>query len=149
MTQPEIRAITPEQVREYAIGSILNGGGGWLGNNINATPADWRALSEAFQKAALEATPGIPLIWGIDAVHGNNNVRGAVIYPHNIGLGPAAMPTWCATSAAPPRCAVRATGQQWPLRPRLAVVQDVRWGRTYERASATTQPWWRASARGG
>ena len=132
MTQPEIRAITPEQVREYAIGSVLNGGGGWPGNNINATPADWRALSEAFQKAALEATPGSPLIWGIDAVHGNNNVRGAVIYPHNIGLGASGNAQLVRDIGRATARAVRATGQQWAFAPTLAVVQHVRWGRTYE-----------------
>ncbi|MBD3969900.1 glycoside hydrolase family 3 protein, partial [Xanthomonas citri pv. citri] len=75
IVQPEIRAITPDEVREYAIGTLLNGGGGWPGQDSAATPAQWRALSEQFQAAALQATPGIPLIWGTDAVHGHNNVR--------------------------------------------------------------------------
>ena len=87
MTQPEIRTITPDEVREYAIGTIQSGGGSWPGDDRAATPAQWRALSEQFQAAALQATPGIPLIWGADAVHGHNNVRGATLFPHNIGLG--------------------------------------------------------------
>ncbi|WP_457352255.1 glycoside hydrolase family 3 protein [Roseateles sp. P5_D6] len=132
MTQPEIRAITPEQVREYAIGTILNGGGGWPGQDRAATPAQWRELSEKFQAAALQATPGIPLIWGTDAVHGHNNVRGATLFPHNIALGATRDADLVRDIGRATARAIRASGLHWAFSPTLAVVQDVRWGRTYE-----------------
>lgn len=132
MTQPEIRAITPEQVREYAIGTVLNGGGGWPGQDRAATPAQWRELSEKFQAAALQATPGIPLLWGTDAVHGHNNVRGATLFPHNIALGATHDADLVRDIGRATARAIRASGLHWAFAPTLAVVQDVRWGRTYE-----------------
>lgn len=132
ITQPEIRTITPDEVREYAIGTVLNGGGGWPGMDRAATPAQWRALSEQFQAAALQATPGIPLLWGTDAVHGHNNVRGATIFPHNIALGATRDADLVRDIGRATARAVRATGLHWAFAPTLAVVQDVRWGRTYE-----------------
>ncbi|PTT82494.1 beta-glucosidase, partial [Pelomonas sp. HMWF004] len=132
MTQPEIRAITPAEVREYAIGTVLNGGGGWPGDDRAATPAQWRALSEQFQAAALQATPGVPLIWGTDAVHGHNNVRGATLFPHNIALGATGNAELVRDIGRATARAVRASGLHWAFAPTLAVVRDVRWGRTYE-----------------
>ncbi|MFG6485328.1 glycoside hydrolase family 3 protein [Roseateles sp. BYS78W] len=132
ITQPEIRTITPDEVREYAIGTVLNGGGGWPGMDRAATPAQWRALSEQFQAAALQATPGIPLLWGTDALHGHNNVRGATLFPHNIGLGATRDADLVRDIGRATARAVRATGLHWTFAPTLAVVQDVRWGRTYE-----------------
>lgn len=132
IVQPEIRAITPAEVREYAIGTVLNGGGGWPGNDRASTPAQWKALSEQFQAAALQATPGIPLIWGTDAVHGHNNVRGATLFPHNIGLGATRNVALVRDIGRATARAVRASGLHWTFAPTLAVVQDVRWGRTYE-----------------
>ncbi len=136
MTQPEIRAVTPDEVREFAIGTIQSGGGSWPGDDRAAAPAQWRALSEHFQAAALQATPGIPLIWGADAVHGHNNVRGATLFPHNIGLGATRDADLVRDIGRATARAVRATGLQWTFAPTLAVVQDVRWGRTYESFSA-------------
>ncbi|MFG6414222.1 glycoside hydrolase family 3 protein [Roseateles sp. DC23W] len=132
IVQPEIRAITPAEVREYAIGTVLNGGGGWPGDDRAASPAQWKALSEQFQAAALQATPGIPLIWGTDAVHGHNNVRGATLFPHNIGLGATRNADLVRDIGRATARAVRASGLHWTFAPTLAVVQDVRWGRTYE-----------------
>jgi beta-glucosidase len=132
MTQPEIRAITPDEVRDHAIGTVLNGGGGWPGQDRAATPAQWRALSEQFQAAALQATPGIPLLWGTDAVHGHNNVRGATLFPHNIALGATRDTELVRDIGRATARAVRASGLHWAFAPTLAVVQDVRWGRTYE-----------------
>lgn len=132
ITQPEIRAITPAEVREYGIGTVLNGGGGWPDENRAATPAQWRARSEQFQAAALQATPGIPLLWGTDAVHGHNNVRGATLYPHNIALGATRNADLVRDIGRATARAVRASGLHWAFAPTLAVVQDVRWGRTYE-----------------
>ena len=132
ITQPEIRAITPEEVREYAIGTVLNGGGGWPGMDRAATPAQWRELSDKFQAAAQQATPGIPLLWGTDAVHGHNNVRGATLFPHNIALGATRDADLVRDIGRATARAVRASGLHWVFAPTLAVVQDVRWGRTYE-----------------
>ncbi|MCE4553694.1 glycoside hydrolase family 3 protein [Roseateles cellulosilyticus] len=132
MVQPEIRAITPDEVREYAIGTVLNGGGGWPGQDRAATPAQWRALSDQYQAAAQQATPGVPLLWGTDAVHGHNNVRGATLFPHNIALGATRDADLVRDIGRATARAVRATGVQWAFAPTLAVVQDVRWGRTYE-----------------
>lgn len=132
IVQPEIRAITPDEVRDYAIGTVLNGGGGWPGRDRAATPSAWRALSEQFQAAALQATPGVPLLWGTDAVHGHNNVRGATLFPHNIALGATGDAALVRNIGRATARAVRATGLHWVFAPTLAVVQDVRWGRSYE-----------------
>jgi len=132
MTQPEIHSITPDEVREYGIGTVLNGGGGWPGKDRAATPAQWRELSQKFQAAALQSTPGIPLIWGTDAVHGHNNVRGATLFPHNIALGATGDVDLVRDIGRATARAVRASGLHWTFAPTLAVVQDVRWGRTYE-----------------
>lgn len=134
MTQAEIRYITPKEVQEYYIGSVLNGGGAWPSMNKHASLNDWVALSDAFYDASMKTDMKnpIPIIWGIDAVHGNNNVYGATIYPHNIGLGAAHDAKLVGEIGAATARAVRATGIQWAFAPTLAVVQNQRWGRTYE-----------------
>ncbi|MDQ7803751.1 exo 1,3/1,4-beta-D-glucan glucohydrolase [Amycolatopsis sp. A133] len=132
MTQPEIAAITPDEVRQYAIGSVLNGGGSWPGANKHATQQDWLTLADAYWNASKTSRTKIPVIWGIDAVHGNNNVYGATVFPHNIGLGAAHDPCLVRDVAGATARQIRATGQDWAFSPTLAVVQDDRWGRTYE-----------------
>jgi beta-glucosidase len=133
MTQPEISAITPDEVRQYHIGSVLNGGGSWPGANKHAAPSDWLALADAYWAASKAGnTAGVPAIWGIDAVHGNSNVFGATLFPHNIGLGAAHDPCLVRDVQAATARQVRATGQDWAFAPTLAVVRDDRWGRTYE-----------------
>src|SRR5882724_7963186 len=134
MTQAEIQSITPAEVRQYHIGSVLNGGGWWPNNDKHATPADWLALADAYWDAALAADGKvkIPIMWGIDAVHGNNNVFGATLFPHNIGLGAAHDPCLVRRIARATAEQVRVTGQDWAFAPTLAVVRDDRWGRTYE-----------------
>ncbi len=138
MTQAEIRSVTPSQVRKYYIGSILNGGGAWPEMNKHAAVADWARLSAQFYEASMSTdmkTP-VPVIWGTDAVHGHNNVFGAVLYPHNIGLGAARDPQLVGDIARQTAAAVRATGITWVFAPTLAVVQNPRWGRTYESYSS-------------
>jgi beta-glucosidase len=132
MTQPEIASITPDEVRQYAIGSVLNGGGSWPGGKKYATQQDWLALADAYWNASKTGRTKIPVIWGIDAVHGNNNVHGATVFPHNIGLGAAHDPCLVRDVASATARQIRATGQDWAFSPTLAVVQDDRWGRTYE-----------------
>ncbi|MDQ1710324.1 MAG: beta-glucosidase, partial [Frankiaceae bacterium] len=134
MTQPEISAITPDQVREHHIGSVLNGGGAWPDADKHASPQAWVALADAYWEASLTSNSAtrIPVIWGTDAVHGNSNVYGATLFPHNIGLGAAHDPALVREISAATAVAVRATGQDWAFAPTLAVVRDDRWGRTYE-----------------
>ena len=134
MTQAEIKSITPEQVREYYIGSVLNGGGSWPGQDKYATPADWVALADRYYDASMstDMKVPVPVIWGTDAVHGHNNVIGATLFPHNIGLGAAHDAELVGRIAAATGKAVQATGIDWLFAPAVPVVQDARWGRTYE-----------------
>ncbi len=134
MTQPEIKSITPDQVRRYYIGSVLNGGGTWPNADKHASAADWVALADRYYDASMatDMVHKVPVIWGIDAVHGNNNVYGATLFPHNIGLGAAHDAKLIGRIGAAVGQAVRATGISWVFAPTLAVVQDARWGRTYE-----------------
>jgi beta-glucosidase len=132
MTQAEIQSITPAQVQQFAIGSVLNGGGSWPSNNKHATPADWTARADAYWQASMSTPSKIPIIWGIDAVHGNNNVFGTTLFPHNIGLGAARDTCLLRNIGAMTAQQVRVSGQDWAFAPTLAVVRDDRWGRTYE-----------------
>ncbi len=134
MTQPEIQFITPEQVRQYYIGSVLNGGSSWPGKNKHATPAEWVALADRYYDASMstDSAVKVPVIWGIDAIHGNSAVYGATLYPHNIGLGAAHDAQLVGQIGVATAKAVRAIGINWVFAPTLAVVQDDRWGRTYE-----------------
>ncbi|NVK24337.1 MAG: hypothetical protein HWE10_05370 [Gammaproteobacteria bacterium] len=92
MIQPEIRDITVEEMRQYGFGSYLNGGGAFPNNNKHATPDDWVQLAEDMYQASVDSSldgSSIPTMWGTDAVHGHNNIVGATLSPHNIGLGAA------------------------------------------------------------
>ncbi len=133
--QAELKYVTPEDVRDYHLGSILNGGGTHPDNNPDARPADWVALADAFYHASMDTSHGgqaIPVIWGSDAVHGHNNVKGATLFPHNIGLGAARDPDLIRRIGEATAREVRATGLDWTFAPTVAVVRDLRWGRTYE-----------------
>ncbi|TLM73976.1 glycoside hydrolase family 3 protein [Microbulbifer harenosus] len=135
MIQVEIRSATPEDVKQYHIGSILNGGGSFPNNNKHASVAEWVALADAYYHASVDTSDGgvaIPMIWGTDAVHGHNNVIGATLFPHNIALGAAHNPELMRKIGAATAAEVRATGIDWVFAPTLAVVRDDRWGRTYE-----------------
>ncbi len=134
MTQPEIKSITPEQVRQYYIGSVLNGGGSWPNNNKYAKASDWVTLADQYHDAAMRTDMAVkvPLLWGTDAVHGHNNVFGATLFPHNIGLGAMRDPALVKQIGAVVGQQVRATGINWAFAPTLAVARDVRWGRSYE-----------------
>ncbi|WP_437968644.1 exo 1,3/1,4-beta-D-glucan glucohydrolase [Sorangium sp. So ce260] len=138
MVQPEILAITPDQVREYHIGSVLNGGGSWPGRSKHATVADWVALADAYYEASTDTSGapgehlGIPVIWGVDAVHGHNNVIGATLFPQNIGLGAMNDPDLIEEIGSITATEVAVTGLDWAFAPTLAVVRDDRWGRSYE-----------------
>lgn len=135
MTQPEKNSIPAEDVTNYFIGSVLSGGGG---NPAPNTPANWAAMVRSFQEAALKTRLGIPLIYGSDAVHGHNNVFGAVLFPHNIGLGAARDPELVAKIARITGLEMLGTNVHWNFAPAVSVPQDIRWGRTYEGYSEDT-----------
>ncbi|MEU5692263.1 exo 1,3/1,4-beta-D-glucan glucohydrolase [Actinosynnema sp. NPDC020468] len=132
MTQAEISAITPDEVRAYGIGSVLNSGGSWPGKDKYATPAAWLDLADAYWAASTSSRTGIPALWGTGAVHGHNNVYGATIFPHNIGLGAAHDPCLVREVGQATATQLRVTGQDWTFAPGLAVPQDDRWGDTYQ-----------------
>jgi beta-glucosidase len=134
MVQPDIRSVTPDDVRRYRLGSILNGGGAFPANRKYSTLADWVSLADAFYDASMDAAagPAIPIVWGTDAVHGHNNVIGATLFPHNIGLGAMRDPDLLEKIGAATAREVAATGIDWTFAPTLAVVRDDHWGRTYE-----------------
>jgi beta-glucosidase len=138
MTQPDIRSVTPDEVRRYYIGSVLNGGGAWPAMNMHASVDDWLKLSDAFYRASMstDMKVKVPVIWGTDAVHGHNNVYGATLFPHNIGLGAAHDPALVERIGHATAEQVRAPGITWAFAPTLAVVQNPRWGRTYESYSS-------------
>jgi len=131
MVQAERGNITPSQVAQYGIGSILSGGGSHP-SAYNNSVDDWYDMYEAYQEAALTSSSGIPIIYGIDAVHGNNNLYHATIFPHNIGLGAANNPelTYAISKATAEEMLI--TGINWTFAPALSVVQNIAWGRTYE-----------------
>jgi beta-glucosidase len=131
MTQPDLGAIKDfTDIHRLALGSVLSGGSSdpATGNTLE----DWVKVYETCQKEALKTRLAIPLIYGVDAVHGHNNVLGAVIFPHNIGLGCTRNPELVADAARITAKEVRATGIQWTFAPCVAVPRDIRWGRTYE-----------------
>jgi len=130
MTQPDVHALTEHaDIQKYFLGSILNGGGGGPTNN---TPANWLKVVNEYQSWALKTRLKIPLIYGVDAVHGHNNVDGAVIFPHNIGLGATHNPALVEQAEHVTALEVAGTGIRWVFAPCIAVAQNERWGRTYE-----------------
>jgi beta-glucosidase len=135
MVQADIRSVTPDDVRKFRLGSVLNGGGAFPGENKHASVADWVALADGFYDASMDTANGglaIPIMWGTDAVHGHNNVIGATLFPHNIGLGAAHDPDLMERIGAATAREVAVTGLDWAFAPVVAVVRDDRWGRTYE-----------------
>ncbi len=133
--QPDIRWMTVADMRQYGFGSYLNGGGAFPGDNKAATAAQWLALAEQMYQAGLDASldgAAIPPLWGTDAVHGHNNVRGATVFPHNIGLGASANAGLVEAIGRATAAEVAATGIQWIFAPTVAVARDDRWGRSYE-----------------
>ncbi len=136
MTLVEKGSITPDATEAYFIGGILSGGGGTPSKN---TTEAWAEMVDAFQEAALSTRLEIPIIYGVDAVHGHNNLYGAVIYPHNIGLGATQDPDLVYRIGVATAEAMAATNIYWNYAPVLAAVQDIRWGRTYEAYGEDTQ----------
>lgn len=131
MVQAERSGITLEELSQYDIGSILSGGGSHPTDYTDSADI-WYNMYSDFQNAALNSSPGIPIVYGIDAVHGNNNLYGATIFPHNIGLGMANDPKLVYDISQATAEEMLATGITWTFAPALSVVQNIRWGRTYE-----------------
>jgi beta-glucosidase len=131
MTQAERGAVAgdPTVIAELALGSVLSGGGSTPTPN---TPAAWVEMVNEFQSQALSTRLGIPIIYGIDAVHGHGNVYGATIFPHNIGLGATRDPALVREIGEATAAEVRATGIPWSFGPCVCVTRDERWGRSYE-----------------
>jgi beta-glucosidase len=136
ITQVEKNSITPDEVSEFSIGSVLSGGGG---NPSPNTPENWARMVRSFQEAALQSRLRIPLIYGSDGVHGHNNVRGAVIFPHNIGLGAARDPELMKRIGQVTSKELYATNVHWTFAPAVSLPQDIRWGRSFEGYSDTTE----------
>lgn len=129
MTQVSKGIVQEGDVAEYFLGSILSGGGG---SPIDNTVEGWRAMVDTFQAEALSTRLQIPIIYGVDAVHGHGNLIGATVFPHQIGLGATRNPGLVEQIAQATAEEMRATGIPWNFAPVLAAAQDIRWGRTYE-----------------
>jgi len=135
MTQAERGDVYKGDITKYALGSILSGGGSVPSKN---TPDGWVAMVNAFIEESMQTRLGIPIVYGIDAVHGHNNVRNATIFPHNVGLGaiaagnPERGAQTAYTAGRITAEEMAATGIRWTFAPVLGVAEDVRWGRTYE-----------------
>ncbi|MEM8983657.1 MAG: glycoside hydrolase family 3 N-terminal domain-containing protein [Pseudomonadota bacterium] len=133
LIQADIADVTPDDLKVYPLGSILNGGNSAPNGDPRIDAAAWLSLADAFHAANLErGGTTIPLLWGTDAVHGHNNVVGATIFPHNIGLGAARDPDLMARIGEITALETVVTGQDWSFAPTVAVARNDRWGRTYE-----------------
>lgn len=129
MTQAERQHATPEDVKKYYLGSILNGGGSVPGKNRRQ---DWVEMISGYQEAAQSTRLGIPILYGTDAVHGHNNVKNATIFPHNVGIGATRNPKLAYDIGVATAQETAATGVHWTFAPTLCVARDDRWGRAYE-----------------
>jgi beta-glucosidase len=133
MLQVSIEQCTYDDIKKYYIGSVLNGGGSYPHENKGASVKDWVACADSFWLASMDdSIVQIPIMWGTDAVHGHNNVIGATVFPHNIGLGAANDPELIRRIGEITAREVAVTGLDWTFAPVVAVVRDDRWGRTYE-----------------
>jgi beta-glucosidase len=143
MIQADIASITPDDLRSYPLGSVLAGGNAAPAADVRCSPKAWLHLTEAYHRAALAAPvtghAPIPLLFGIDAVHGNAKLIGATIFPHNVGLGAAHDPELIYRIGRATAEEVSAAGIDWTFAPTVAVVRDVRWGRSYESYSESPE----------
>ena len=130
--QADLDFIKPSDLRDYPIGSVLNGGNTSPRGKLRASPAEWKSLAQEFYEESKRTGASIPVLWGTDAVHGHSNVFGATIFPHNIGIGAAANPQLVKDIGAAVAEEVLATGLFWTFAPTVTIPQNFRWGRTYE-----------------
>lgn len=135
MVMADIRSVRPEEIKAYHLGAVLNGGESAPNYDNAATPAEWAALADTFWEASMDDSDGrvaIPIVWGTDAVHGHNNVTGATLFPHNIGLGAANDAGLMRRIGKITASEVAVTGLDWTFAPTIAVARNMRWGRAYE-----------------
>ncbi len=133
--QADIASATPDDVATYHLGSVLNGGSSSPGGDEFGPASAWVAAADAYYDASMRPSgklPRIPVIWGSDAVHGHNNIVGATLFPHNIGLGAMRDPALVRRIGEVTAKELRVTGLDWTFAPTIAVARDDRWGRTYE-----------------
>jgi beta-glucosidase len=133
--QADTNSITPEEVKQYRLGSVLSGGNSAPSDEPYAAAEDWLQAADEYYLASIDPDGvdlPIPIIWGIDAVHGHANLTGAVVFPHNIGLGATNNPDLIERIAEVTAMELSVSGHDWTFAPTLAVPQDDRWGRTYE-----------------
>ncbi|MFI7700442.1 glycoside hydrolase family 3 N-terminal domain-containing protein [Nonomuraea sp. NPDC049480] len=136
MTQAERGSVSTADITAYRLGSVLSGGGSAPSPN---TATSWADMYDRFQNAALGTPLGIPILYGVDAVHGHNNVVGATIFPHNIGLGATRDPALVQRIGRAVAEEVSGTGVDWNFAPCLCVARNDRWGRTYESFGETPE----------
>jgi len=136
MTQADSGSLKPPDIETLFLGSVLSGGDS---EPPDVTARGWAAMVTAFQKRALTTRLAIPIIYGIDAVHGHSNVKGAVVFPHNIGMGCTRNPKLIEDAARITALEMAATGIHWDFAPCITVPQDERWGRTYEGYGETAE----------
>lgn len=135
LIQGDISTITPKDLETYPLGSILAGGNSGPNGNERSSAADWAKLVGEFRAVSMKPQANgvaIPIVFGVDAVHGHNNVPGATLFPHNIGLGAAHDPELIQRIGAVTAAEIAGSGIEWTFAPTLAVPQDLRWGRSYE-----------------
>ena len=135
LVQADISTITPKDLETHPLGSILAGGNSGPNGNERSSAADWAKLVGEFRAVSLRPQANgvaIPIIFGVDAVHGHNNIPGATLFPHNIGLGAAREPELIQRIGQVTAAEIAGSGIEWTFAPTLAVPQDLRWGRSYE-----------------
>jgi beta-glucosidase len=133
--QGDSDSVTPEEVKEYRLGSVLSGGNSAPGPLPYAETKNWLEMADKYYNASIDnegVEIAIPIIWGIDAVHGHANLKGAIIFPHNIGLGAMNNPDLIEQIAGVTAHELTISGHDWTFAPTLAVPRDLRWGRSYE-----------------
>ena len=133
--QGDSDSVTPEEVKEYRLGSVLSGGNSAPGPLPYAETKNWLEMADKYYNASIDSEGveiAIPIIWGIDAVHGHANLKGAIIFPHNIGLGAMNNPDLIEQIAGVTAHELTISGHDWTFAPTLAVPRDLRWGRSYE-----------------
>src|SRR5580693_387051 len=139
LIQADIGSVTPADVRQLALGSVLNGGNSSPRDDKLVAPSEWLALADRFYAASAGGDAVVPVLWGTDAVHGHNNIPGATIFPHNVGLGAMRDPELIRRIGEITALEVRVTGLDWAFSPTVAVARDARWGRTYESYAENAQ----------
>ncbi|NEW09334.1 carbohydrate-binding protein [Paenibacillus sp. SYP-B3998] len=133
MVQAERASVTPDDVQNYYLGSVLSGGGSFPnGKQSDSTRENWASLVDSYQSGALSTRLGIPILYGVDAIHGNSNLLGATLFPHNIGLGASRDTALVQQIGAAAAQEIKAAGTHWAFSPTIADPQNIQWGRTYE-----------------